>query len=217
VLESWLWNPLVLTLQIASWTFLFHALFGIALAWALSGKPHPLKGIVDILITIPIVFPPIALGFLLLLLLGKNGILGAPLKEFGIEIVFAPLGVLIASFLAGLPLVVKPIQSALDEQDRIYSEASYVLGKGKLQTFYRVLLPSISKVIFASLLEPEGASNEMREEERRFLEGLRERVLVLFEGMQSPNNRNIEAKVELTLNFFEYLLSVIDERLEKKN
>ena len=151
MLEPWLWNPLVLTLQIASWTFLFHALFGIALAWALSGKPHPLKGIVDILITIPIVFPPIALGFLLLLLLGKNGILGAPLKEFGIEIVFAPLGVLIASFLAGLPLVVKPIQSALDEQDRIYSEASYVLGKGKLQTFYRVLLPSISKVIFASL------------------------------------------------------------------
>lgn len=69
----------------------------------------------------------------------------------------------------------------------------------------------------APLLEPESASNEMREEERRFLEGLRERVLVLFEGMQSPNNRNIEAKVELTLNFFEYLLSVIDERLEKKN
>lgn len=51
-------------------------------------------------------------------------------------------------------------------------------------------------------------------DEREFCESMRERILVLFEGFQSPNNKNIEAKVDMTLNFLEYLLAVIDERLE---
>jgi len=50
--------------------------------------------------------------------------------------------------------------------------------------------------------------------ETQFYENIRERILVLFEGFQSPNNKNIEAKVDLTLNFLEYLLAMIDERLE---
>ncbi|WP_201353347.1 CiaD-like domain-containing protein [Hydrogenimonas urashimensis] len=51
-------------------------------------------------------------------------------------------------------------------------------------------------------------------EERAFLERIRERILVLFEGFQSPNNRRVEAKVDLTLNFLEYLLATLDERIE---
>ncbi len=54
----------------------------------------------------------------------------------------------------------------------------------------------------------------VRDDEARMLEGIRERLLVLFEGFQSPNNTQIEAKVDLTLNFFEYLLATIDHRLE---
>lgn len=54
----------------------------------------------------------------------------------------------------------------------------------------------------------------VRDDESRMLEGIRERLLVLFEGFQSPNNVQIEAKVDLTLNFFEYLLATIDNRLE---
>lgn len=52
------------------------------------------------------------------------------------------------------------------------------------------------------------------DDERQFCQSMRERILVLFEGFQSPNNKSIEAKVDLTLNFLEYLLAVIDERLE---
>ena len=54
----------------------------------------------------------------------------------------------------------------------------------------------------------------VRDDEARMLEGIRERLLVLFEGFQSPNNKQIEAKIDLTLNFFEYLLATIDHRLE---
>ncbi|MCX6074330.1 MAG: hypothetical protein NTY39_08435 [Campylobacterales bacterium] len=57
-------------------------------------------------------------------------------------------------------------------------------------------------------------STSGREDEVRLLEGVRERLLVLFEGFQSPNNVQIEAKVDLTLNFLEYLLATIDNRLE---
>jgi len=51
-------------------------------------------------------------------------------------------------------------------------------------------------------------------EEQMFLENLRERILVLFEGFQSPNNKRVEAKIDLTLNFLEYLLATLDERIE---
>ena len=53
------------------------------------------------------------------------------------------------------------------------------------------------------------------DDERYFCESMRERILVLFEGFQSPNNKSIEAKIDLTLNFLEYSLAVLDERLEK--
>ncbi len=61
----------------------------------------------------------------------------------------------------------------------------------------------------------EEVSTIISNEEQRYLENIRERLLVLFEGFQSPNNTQIEAKVDLTLNFLEYLLSTIDTRLDK--
>lgn len=66
---------------------------------------------------------------------------------------------------------------------------------------------------FADVLAGETAAVGS-DDEVRMLEGIRERLLVLFEGFQSPNNVNIEAKVDLTLNFFEYLLATIDNRLD---
>lgn len=70
-----------------------------------------------------------------------------------------------------------------------------------------------SSVSFANVLKDE-VSTVGSDDEVRMLEGIRERLLVLFEGFQSPNNVNIEAKVDLTLNFFEYLLATIDNRLD---
>ncbi|MDP3300906.1 MAG: hypothetical protein Q8S36_02955 [Sulfuricurvum sp.] len=70
-----------------------------------------------------------------------------------------------------------------------------------------------ASVSFASVLSQE-MPNVGSDDEVRMLEGIRERLLVLFEGFQSPNNVNIEAKVDLTLNFFEYLLATIDNRLD---
>ncbi|NLO16806.1 MAG: ABC transporter permease subunit [Arcobacter butzleri] len=148
---QWLYQPSLLSLQTGVLTMFLHLVFGIAIAYYLSGKRTLLKSIVDIVVTIPIVFPPIALGLFLLLIFGKNGFFGGALSSFGIEVIFTTTGVFIASFIAGLPLVVKPIQSAIDEQSKIYAQASYTLGKGKIYTLIYVILPNIKKVILASL------------------------------------------------------------------
>lgn len=151
-LESWLIEPLKLTLWTAVWTLFLHSTIGVWLAAFLSGGRSIFKRALELLITLPIVFPPIVIGLFLLVLLGKNGFIGGFLHKIGIEVIFTPLGVLIASFIAGLPLVVKPLLSALDELSNCYLEASYTLGKSRSVTLYRVLLPSCKKVIAASLI-----------------------------------------------------------------
>jgi hypothetical protein len=77
--------------------------------------------------------------------------------------------------------------------------------------------PSHSEPTTSTILSNSKNSSikEVLEDEKLFLNSVRERVLVLFEGLQSPNNRNIEAKVDLIINFLEYKLAIIDERLEK--
>ncbi len=73
--------------------------------------------------------------------------------------------------------------------------------------------PDVSQKISTQKIEP--VEQRSSSDEMLFLESVRERLLVLFEGFQSPNNTQIEAKVDLTLNFLEYLLSTIDARLDK--
>lgn len=150
-MQEWISEPLILSAKIGILTTLSYLTFGLLLAYYLSGKKNLIKTALDILITLPIVFPPIALGLVLLLLLGKNGLIGSFLKSYDIEIIFTFTGVFIASFIAGLPLVVKPIQSAIDEQSKQFAEASFVLGKGRFYTLVFVILPNIKKVILASI------------------------------------------------------------------
>lgn len=69
--------------------------------------------------------------------------------------------------------------------------------------------------IKAYAMPHENEDEPCHESQKQFYLNLRERILVLFEGFQSPNNKNIEAKIDLTLNFLEYLLATIDEQLEQ--
>ena len=93
-----------------------------------------------------------------------------------------------------------PTEPALDE-DIIPSLPTNILSKAKK-----------SDSSFAAMQEPLVKKSEIIED--KFLTDLRERILVLFEGFQSPNNNNIEAKVDLTLNFLEHLLAQIDKKIE---
>jgi molybdate transport system permease protein len=149
--QEWFISPLLLTLKVAFATLLLHSTLGVLLAAVISGQKRFYKTAIDIFISLPIVFPPIAVGFFLLLLLGKKGLIGSALAAYNIEIIFSTSGVILAAFIAGLPLVVKPIESALSEQEKLYAEAAYCMGKSRFETLIFALLPNIPKAICAAL------------------------------------------------------------------
>ena len=89
------------------------------------------------------------------------------------------------------------------------------IGEEPIEKVSKPTASVTEKTAQSQTLESTSASDTVDEEERLFLERLRERLLVLFEGFQSPNNQAVEAKVDLTINFLEYLLAMIEERLER--
>lgn len=151
-------GPVMLSLQTAAIVLVSHTVFSISLGYLLSQKKTPFYNLFDGLVTLPLVFPPIATGFLLLLILGRHGVIGPFLSAKGIEIIFSPTGVYLAAFLSGLPLVVKPVQSAIENTEGSLTEASYALGKSEIMTFLQVTLPNIKQVVLAGLMLSVGRS-----------------------------------------------------------
>ena len=146
-------HALNLTAEIAMLTLMLHLIAGLALGAALARQGWRGRGLLDALVTLPLVFPPIATGFVLLMLLGRRGAIGGWLdQQFALELVFSFWGVLIAAFISGLPLVVKPVQAALESSSARLAEAARTLGKNELEIFFRVLLPSVRKALAAGLV-----------------------------------------------------------------
>lgn len=146
-------GPALLTVKVVLATLLLHVFLGALLGWALAARKWPGRTLVDIMVTLPLIFPPMALGFFLLLLFGRNGFLGHWLDFlFGINIIFSVKGIILASAIAGLPLVVKPIEAAIRHLPPSLKEASYTLGHGEIATFFYVILPNIKGAFLTSLV-----------------------------------------------------------------
>lgn len=143
----------ILTLRVVIATFFCHLILGALLGWALAQKKWFGRTLLDIIITLPLIFPPMALGFFLLLLLGRNGYIGKFLNNvFSINLIFSIEAVILASVIAGLPLVVKPVEAAIRNLPKSLCEASYTLGHSRLATFFFVILPNIKGAFIAGLI-----------------------------------------------------------------
>jgi len=128
------------------------AVCGVAIGYMLGRWQGRWISLLDFMVTLPLVFPPIATGFLLLMLLGRRSLIGAFLqKTIGLELIFSFWSVILAAFIAGLPLIVKPVQAAIRGDTTRLIEAAYVLGKSPATTFFKVVLPSIRKSIAIGL------------------------------------------------------------------
>jgi molybdate transport system permease protein len=142
-----------LTLEVACWVLVLHALAGLVLGYALSLRSWPGRSALDALVTLPLVFPPMALGFVLLLLLGRRGPLGAILQSCcDMSLVFSVPGVVLAAFVAGLPLVVKPVQAALESLTARLGEVARTLGKREWEIALFVLLPNVRRALATGLV-----------------------------------------------------------------
>ena len=146
---SWLFDPLFLSVKVVLCQGALLIVFGLALAYLLAFYKGKLRAILEMIVTFPLIFPPIATGFLLLYLLGKNGIVG---KALNLEIIFSFKALVLAAFIASLPLFVKPVASALGSLSKSLSEAAYSLGKDKFQTAIFVLFPCVAKSVAAAFI-----------------------------------------------------------------
>ncbi len=142
-------GPLLLSLKVLALAGGILLPAGVLLAWYLSGRPSPMRAATDFLVSVPLVFPPIATGFILLMLLGRYGPLRTVLP---VDMVFAFPGLVLAAVISGLPLLVKPVEAALRSQGGRLSEVAAVLGKTPWQIFLLVLLPAIRRPILAGWL-----------------------------------------------------------------
>ncbi|WNZ66109.1 MULTISPECIES: molybdate ABC transporter permease subunit [Myxococcus] len=114
---------------------------GLAVAYALARWEGPGKGVVETVLTLPLVLPPTAVGLVLLELLGRNGPLGRVLDAWGLEVVFTPKAVVLASAVMAFPLLVRSARSGFEEVDPRLVAVARTLGDSRTRAFFRVTLP----------------------------------------------------------------------------
>lgn len=142
-MESEFLSTMILTFKLAAITTAILLVIAIPLASFLVFSKIRFKSILETIVSMPLVLPPSVLGFYLLLAFSPVSTIGSFLVDHGIRLAFSFEGLVIGSVLFSLPFMVHPIQSALAQVPLSIFEASYTLGKSKLQTMLRVILPSI--------------------------------------------------------------------------
>ncbi|RAW02372.1 molybdate ABC transporter permease subunit [Pseudochryseolinea flava] len=145
----WDFAPFILTLKLSLVTTAILFIVGVPLAYWLAYSRFKIKVVVEALVALPIVLPPSVLGFYLLLAFSPQNTFGRLLHEYlDIQFVFSFPGLVIASLIYSMPFMVQPIQSGFQQLPRTLLDAAYTLGKGRMTTLIKVLLPNIK----ASLL-----------------------------------------------------------------
>ncbi|MGX9189110.1 molybdate ABC transporter permease subunit [Stenotrophomonas sp. Ker107b] len=147
------WTALWLSLKVAGWATAINLVLGVSLGALLARYRFPGRELLDTVLTLPMVLPPTVLGYYLLVLIGRNGPLGAWLQEHaGINLVFTWQAAVIAAAVASLPLVFKPARAAFEDVDGQLEQAARTLGVPEFALFLRVSLPLAWRGILAGLL-----------------------------------------------------------------
>lgn len=134
-------SALYLSAKVALCATAFSLPFAIALAWMLARYDFRLKVLVEACLQLPMVLPPVVLGYLLLVLFGNKGWIGQYLSAIGIELAFNWKGAVLASVIVGFPLIVQPIRLAFQLSDRHLEEVAQTLGANFRQIFLKIYLP----------------------------------------------------------------------------
>ncbi len=135
-------EAVVLSVRVATVATLVAAAPAVAIAWALERTRFPGRLIVDALVGLPLVLPPVVTGYLLLVLLGRNGPLGSVLHDtFGVTFAFTWYGAALASAVVAFPLFVRAVRLAIAAIDPGLEQAARTLGAGPLRVFFGITVP----------------------------------------------------------------------------
>ncbi|MEG2172767.1 MAG: molybdate ABC transporter permease subunit [Desulfovibrionaceae bacterium] len=142
-------TPLWLSLRVAGLATLVSFGLATAMARALARKHGPFPAVLHVCCTLPLILPPTVLGYYLILLVGRNGVLGPGLAEMGINLMFSWQGAVVAATVVVFPLVYTSARAALESVDSALENAARTLGASEWKVFVSVSLPLAWRGIFA--------------------------------------------------------------------
>ncbi len=146
-------EALGLSLRVAVAGVVFSLPFGLAAAWLLARREFPGKSLVDGIIHLPLVVPPVVVGYALLVMLGRRGPVGGFLYDvFGVTIAFTWKGAAVAAAVMAFPLMVRAMRLSLEAVDRRLEAAARTLGAGRARVFVTVTLPLMAPGILAGVV-----------------------------------------------------------------
>lgn len=146
-------QALWLSLKVSFWAVSGSLPLGIGFAWLLARRDFPGKVILDGLIHMPLVLPPVVTGYILLVTLGRRGVVGQALWEwFGVQIVFTWKAAAIASAVMAFPLMVRAIRLSMEAVDRGLESAARTLGASPLRVFATVTLPLVAPGVLTGVI-----------------------------------------------------------------
>ena len=148
------WEALSLSLKVATWATVASLPLGVLVAWVLARRRFPGHGILNGVVHLPLVLPPVVVGYVLLIVLGRGGALGGWLYEtFGLSLAFTWKGAAVAAAVMAFPLMVRAMRLSLEAVDPGLEQAARTLGATPLRVFFTVTLPlMLPGVITGSVL-----------------------------------------------------------------
>ena len=146
------WQVTLFSLSVGLASTLLILPFGISLAWLFARKEWPLKSVVETVVLLPLVMPPVSTGLILLKIFGRRSPVGQWLYERGVEIVFNWKGVLIAMAVMSFPLLVRSVRTSFTEVNPRLEQIAATLGASPLRIFFVVTIPLAYKGIVAGAL-----------------------------------------------------------------
>jgi molybdate transport system permease protein len=153
MLDKMLWFPLSLTLWIASISSFLVLCSGVIIAYIFARRDFRGKELAELMITLPLVLPPTVIGYLLVILVGRNGFLGHLIYSFfGTGIMFTWQAAVIAAYTVSLPLMVRTAKAAIEAVDKELEYAAYILGRSEIETTLLITLPLAKRGILAGLV-----------------------------------------------------------------
>jgi len=135
------WRVVALSLQVAFWGVAGSLPFAIAVAYVLARHEFPGKTLFDAFVHLPLVLPPVVVGFALLVLFGRNGTIGSLLAPLGIVFAFKWTGAALAAAIMGFPLLVRALRLGFESIDPRLERAARTLGAGPWRVFFTITLP----------------------------------------------------------------------------
>ncbi|MBF0562638.1 MAG: molybdate ABC transporter permease subunit [Alphaproteobacteria bacterium] len=146
-------EALHLSLLVSGWAVAGSLPFGLLCAWVLARLNFPGKSLFDGILHLPLVLPPVVVGYFLLVVLGRRGPVGSLLLDwFGITLAFTWKGAAIASAVISFPLMVRAIRLSLEGVNRGLEQAARTLGCGPVRTFFTVTLPLIAPGVLTGVI-----------------------------------------------------------------